>query len=75
MSWLIDHSGRPDCVRIETRGRTHYIPVARFDNRSDKTTFVRTAQSKWPADKIAALHSGLAEALARLAGMERESVG
>jgi len=28
-------------VKIQARGKTYRIPVARFDNRKDKTTFVR----------------------------------
>ncbi len=66
MEYLIEHSGRPDTVKIETRGRSYFIPVARFDNRVDKTTFVRVDRSKWKADDIAALHGGLSEALGRL---------
>ncbi len=75
MAWLIEHSGRPDCVKIETRGKTHYIPVARFDNRVDKTTFVRADKSKWSAADVKALHGGLSEALGRLAGMGAAKVG
>ena len=75
MAWLIEHSGRPDCVKITSRGKQHLIPVARFDNREDKTTFVRGERSRWKPGDIQALHSGLAEALARLSGMARANVG
>jgi hypothetical protein len=67
MDWLIQQSDRADTVRIETRGRSHYLPVARFDNRSDKTTFVRGERSQWKPEQVKALHTGLGEALARLA--------
>jgi hypothetical protein len=67
MEWLIEHADRPDTVRIETRGRVHHLPVARFDNRVDKTTFVRAEPATWPPSAVAALHGGLAEALGRLA--------
>jgi hypothetical protein len=67
MEWLIQHSDRPDTVRIETRGKVHHLPVARFDNRKDKTTFVRAERSQWKADDVAALHSGLGGALELLA--------
>lgn len=68
MDHLIRTSGRPDTVRVETRGHTFLIPVGRFDNRADKTTFVREDRSKWPPDKVKALHEGLADALRRIAG-------
>jgi len=67
MEWLIRHSDRPDTVRVETRGRIHHLPVARFDNRVDKTTFVRADRAAWNPGDVAALHDGLAEALGRLA--------
>ena len=67
MEWLIQHSDRPDTVKLETRGRTIYLPVARFDNRNDKTTFVRADRSKWKPEDVKALHSGLGGALERLA--------
>ena len=66
MDWLIRQSDRPDTVRVETRGRVHHLPVGRFDNRVDKTTFVRGERAGWPADKVEALHAGLGEAFARL---------
>lgn len=67
MEWLIQNSGRPDSVKIETRGRSFQIPVARFDNRVDKTSFVRAEPAQWKPADVAALHSGLAEAFERLA--------
>jgi hypothetical protein len=67
MEWLIQNSDRPDTVRIETRGKTFHLPVACFDNRVDKTTFVRNHPSTWKAEQVQALHSGLAGALVALA--------
>ncbi len=67
MDWLIQSSGRPDTVKVVTRGRTYMVPVGRFDNRTDKTTFVREERQKWPAASVKALHEGLAGALARIA--------
>ncbi|MBI5711763.1 MAG: hypothetical protein HZC42_15880 [Candidatus Eisenbacteria bacterium] len=66
MEWLIQRSGRPDMVKVETRGRTFLLPVARFDNRVDKTTFVRGERAQWKPEEVRALHGGLSEALRRL---------
>jgi hypothetical protein len=68
MEWLIQHSDRPDAVRIETRGNVYHLPVARFDNRTDKTTFTRADRAAWKPADVAALHTGLADAFTRLAG-------
>lgn len=67
MDWLITHSGRPDTVKVEARGKSHFLPVARFDNRVDKTSFVRADRAQWKPADVAALHAGLSEALGRLA--------
>lgn len=67
MDWLITHSGRPDAVKIEAHGRAYFLPVARFDNRVDKTSFVRADRAQWRPADVAALHAGLSEALGRLA--------
>ena len=68
MAWLIENSGRPDTVKVETRGKTFHLPVARFDNRKDLTTFVREDRANWEAEDMKALHDGLASAFERLAG-------
>ncbi len=75
MEWLIQQSDRPDTVRVETRGNLHYLPVARFDNRVDKTTFVRAERAAWRPADVAALHAGLAEAFGRLARAGAARVG
>lgn len=66
MEWLIAQSDKPDTVRVETRGKVFHLGVARFDNRVDKTTFVRVDRAQWKPADVAALHSGLAGALATL---------
>lgn len=67
MAYLLETSGKEDCVKIEAHGKTYFLPVARFDNREDKTTFVRADKSEWKKEDVAALHKGLAEAFQRLA--------
>ena len=75
MEWLIQHSDRPDTVRIKTRGSVYHLPVARFDNRVDKTTFVRADRAVWKPADVAALHTGLADAFTRLARAGTARVG
>jgi len=67
MEWLIQNSDQPDTVRIETRGRVFHLPVACFDNRVDRTTFVRGEPAKWKPAEVRALHHGLAAAFGKLA--------
>lgn len=79
MAWLMETSDRPDTVRVDRlfesragddvryRARTFHLPVARFDNRKDKTTFVRGDKAHWKKDDVAALHEELKRAMAKLA--------
>jgi hypothetical protein len=63
---LIDESDRPGTVRVETRQRIFHLPVGRFDNRNDLTTFIRDDPSSWSAEDVEALHSGLRRAFVQI---------
>ncbi len=70
MQWLeqqAEQAGHKDSVTVTAHGRTYVLPLARFDNREDKTTFVRADPKKWRQKDVDALHGGLKAALARLA--------
>lgn len=62
IAWLESQSARPGRIAIEAHGRTWWLPLARFDNRSDKTTFVREDPAMWPAGSVNELTRGLAAA-------------
>ncbi len=66
MGWLIEQSDKPNTVRLEAHGRTYHLPVARFDNRVDRTSFVRDDAKTWKPEDVKALHEGLREAFALL---------
>lgn len=66
IDWLEAQSDRPGRIAIEASGRTWWLPLARFDNRTDKTTFVRDDPTTWPAEKVNELRRGLASAFDRL---------
>jgi len=42
------------------------LPVARFDNRVDKTSFLRAERADWQPKDVAAVHAGLSAALTQL---------
>ena len=73
MAWLIGQSDRPDTVRLEAHGRTWHLPVARFDNRVDRTSFAREPRDSWSAADVRALHDGLREGFERLARATKPS--
>jgi len=75
MEYLIERSDRPATICIEAHGRTWYLPVARFDNRVDKTTFIHADPSSWSEEDKGALYDGLAGPMDRLWQAYRELHG
>jgi hypothetical protein len=71
---LLAQSDRPGSLRIERLverdGRYHtrvfHVPVGRFDNRADLTTFVRQSRDAWGREDVQRLHHGLREAFAQM---------
>jgi hypothetical protein len=67
MDWLEQNAAVPGTITVTTRGRTFNVPVARFDNRVDKTSFLRGERRAWSEAEIHAVHDGLKGALQKLA--------
>lgn len=80
MEYLIGLSEKPNTVTVERYiaitnengeevydTKTWNIPIARFDNREDLTTFVREDKSSWVKEDIEKIHNGLSKALKTLA--------
>ena len=66
LTWLAEHSDRPGTVRVEAHGREWHLPLGRFDNRTDRTSFVRGDPAGWRAEDVDALHSALRRAFGPL---------
>ena len=68
MMWLVEDSDRPGTIRVDAHGTVYHLPVAVFDNRIDKTSFLRADIETWPADAVALLHRDLTAAFRKLTG-------
>ncbi|MEK6706191.1 MAG: hypothetical protein AABZ06_10410 [Bdellovibrionota bacterium] len=66
IEWLEKTARRPGTVSVQASSTVFDIPIARFDNRVDKTSFVRNNPTQWKKDEICALHDGLKGALQKL---------
>ena len=66
MQWLLDHTDRPHTLKIERDGRVWHLPVGRFDNRADLTTFIRDDLGRWNPADVARLRAGLEDAFRQL---------
>lgn len=79
MAYLLSVSDRPNTIAVERifekngryESRTFHLPVGFFDNRKDKTTFVREDKSKWKADDVAAIHGELKNAMGKIVAAKR----
>lgn len=60
IDWLMSRSAVAGTIEIGD----HHLPIARFDNRSDKTSFLR--DDNWPPDLVDALHAELRGVFANL---------
>ena len=67
MEYLLETSGKPDTVQVDQDGRSHFLPLGRFDNRVDKTSFIREDENQWSAEDVASLQAGMREAFDQLA--------
>ncbi len=67
MTWLEEHARRPGTVTVQAHGTTFDVPIARFDNRVDKTSFLRAPEAEWKPADVRAVHDGLKAGFERLA--------
>ena len=72
MDWLEQQSGA-GTVTVEAHGKKYKIPVGRFDNRVDRTSFLRAPREEWQPADVRAIHEGLRGALDSIAHRRREA--
>ncbi|MFA5624029.1 MAG: hypothetical protein WC966_03080 [Bradymonadales bacterium] len=63
---LMESSDKPNTLRIENSGQVFHVPIARFDNRRDLTTFARKDPADWLPEEIDALNNGIKDAALKL---------
>jgi hypothetical protein len=66
MDWLEQHSEKPGTVTVKAHGKTWHLPIARFDNRVDKTSFLRAEQKDWAPASVKAVRDGIKGAMDKL---------
>ena len=67
MEYLEKNSKTPGTVTVTAHSKTYALPIARFDNRVDKTSFIRNDRNAWKPAEVSAVHDGLKGALTKLA--------
>ena len=67
VEWLEKNSEVPGTVTIHAYEKTFHLPIAKFDNRVDKTSFLRGDANQWDKTKTEALHNDLKNVFGKLA--------
>jgi hypothetical protein len=62
MAHLLETSTIPNTVTVEAHGKTYNLPLGRFDNRVDLTTFIRDDLGHWKQEDMEKLQAGMREA-------------
>ncbi len=52
MAYLIEHTEVPNTITIKKEEKTWHIPIGIFDNRVDKTSFLRKDKEAWSINQI-----------------------
>lgn len=59
MDWLLENARVPGTVTVQAHGRVYDLPTGVFDNRVDRTSFLREDESRWPADRVKLVTEGI----------------
>jgi hypothetical protein len=62
MAHLLEISEKENTVTVEAHGKTYNLPLGRFDNRVDLTTFIRDDLGHWQQEDMEKLQAGMREA-------------
>ena len=52
MEYLVNNTEVENTLTIAAHGKTYHIPIGIFDNRVDKTSFLRAEPDKWDKTKV-----------------------
>jgi hypothetical protein len=71
VDWLLTISETPHRIRIPSKEGTFSVPLVRFDNRADRTSFLRGDPASWDPEDVERLHAMLRASFDRLAELAR----
>ena len=66
IAYLMETAEKPATIKIEAHGRTYHLPIARFDNRNDKTSFLHRDPASWTKEEVGTLRGALVPPMAAL---------
>ncbi len=67
MAYQLEQSAKPNTVQVDKNGNSYFLPLGRFDNRVDRTSFIREDVDQWSDEDKGLLQLGMREAFNQLA--------
>ncbi|MCP4292064.1 MAG: hypothetical protein GY780_09570 [bacterium] len=67
MGYQLEQSEKANTVQVEKGDNKFFLPLGRFDNRVDRTSFIRHNKDQWSDEDVKALQAGMREAFDQLA--------
>ena len=62
MQYLIANSDKADTLTVSAHGRTYHLPIGVFDNRIDKTSFLRAEPDQWDPQLVREVTAAIRQA-------------
>lgn len=59
MEYLTQQTERKDTLTVSAHGNTYHLPIGIFDNRVDKTSFLRETPDHWDEEKVKVVTAGI----------------
>ncbi len=72
MAYQLEQSSKANTVQVDKNGQSYFLPLGRFDNRVDRTSFIREDENQWSAEDVSLLQAGMREAFDQLAAGQDE---
>ena len=70
MDYLEKNSEVPGTITVTAQGKKYHLPIGRFDNRVDKTSFLRVEKKDWDPKMVADVTNGIKGATDKLFSMK-----
>lgn len=62
MQYLIEHSDTPNTLTVSAHGKCYHLPIGVFDNRVDKTSFLRQSPENWGKEMVQEVTAAIRQA-------------
>ena len=62
MQYLIEHSDTPNTLTVSAHGKCYHLPIGVFDNRVDKTSFLRQSPENWEEEMVLEVTAAIRQA-------------